>query len=250
MVAKLLDDNIKELTQRSNKDGDDNQNGNKAMGLYYQNNNFWTCTTLFVHIVALVAWLPNFTHRLYGVKFQKVSRRSKTLDPPGSLRLWHSFRKSVSIYPRFAPGCHPENLPPWHRDITTSPLYSFATFARWIFFLFFTLRNNKQFQRENASRASLKWIYHMVYWSNSPCSTQAKTQTYSPVTYILLYIALVSLVKSDRMPSLLSQPRSIFLPLSLASSLSYHKGTLCLSPRMNRNKRFLKGCWCDDHKNF
>lgn len=49
----------------------------------------------------------------------------------------------------------------------------------------------------------------MVYWSNSPFSTQAKTRTYSPVTYILLYIALVSLVKSDRMPTLLSQPLSI-----------------------------------------
>ena len=57
MVAKLLDDNNKELKQRSNEDGDDNQNGKKAIGLYYQNNNFSTCTTLFVRIVALVAWL-------------------------------------------------------------------------------------------------------------------------------------------------------------------------------------------------
>lgn len=34
MVAKLLDDNNKELKQRSNEDGDDNQNGKKAIGLY------------------------------------------------------------------------------------------------------------------------------------------------------------------------------------------------------------------------
>ena len=40
MVAKLLDDNNKELKQRSNEDGDDNQNGKKPIGLYYQNNNF------------------------------------------------------------------------------------------------------------------------------------------------------------------------------------------------------------------
>lgn len=40
MVAKLLDDNNKELKQRSNEDGDDNQNCKKAIGLYYQNNNF------------------------------------------------------------------------------------------------------------------------------------------------------------------------------------------------------------------
>ena len=179
---------------------------------------------------------PNFTHRLYGVKFQKISRRSKTLDPSGSLRLRRSFRKSVSIYPIFARGCHPEILILWHRGVTTFPLYSFATFARWNFFAFFALR--KKIPTGKCFTFMLKIV--LSYGIGL-----TKTQTcrkFSPVTYIFLYIASVSLVKSDRKPISLSQPQHMFLPSFLACSLSYHKGTLCLSRRMNRNKRFLNGC--------
>ena len=40
---------------------------------------------------------------LQGVKIQNIFWGSLLPDPPRSLRLWHSFRKLVSIYPRSAP---------------------------------------------------------------------------------------------------------------------------------------------------
>ena len=63
MVPKFLD--------RNNDDGDGNENGEKAIGLDYENNNFARASRFFVHFLAIVARLrhetSNFTRSLYGV---------------------------------------------------------------------------------------------------------------------------------------------------------------------------------------
>ena len=41
----------------SNNDGDGNENGKKAIGLYEQNNNFARASRFFVHFLAVVAGL-------------------------------------------------------------------------------------------------------------------------------------------------------------------------------------------------
>jgi len=68
MVAKFLDHNNRELKQ---DDGDGNENGKKAIGLYKKNNNFTRGLRFSVHFSAVAARLrheiPNFTRPLYGV---------------------------------------------------------------------------------------------------------------------------------------------------------------------------------------
>ena len=43
------------IASLSNDDGDGNENGNKAMGLDWQNNNFARVSRFFVHFFAVVA---------------------------------------------------------------------------------------------------------------------------------------------------------------------------------------------------
>ena len=46
----------------SNNDGDSNENGKKAIGLYYsQNNNFARASGFFVHFLAIIARLRQET---------------------------------------------------------------------------------------------------------------------------------------------------------------------------------------------
>ena len=45
------------LGSLSNDDGDGNENGKKAMGLDWQNNNFASASRFFVHFLAVVARL-------------------------------------------------------------------------------------------------------------------------------------------------------------------------------------------------
>ena len=59
MVAKVLDNNKRELI--SNVDGDGNENGKKAIGLDWQNNNFARASRFFVHFLAVIARLQHET---------------------------------------------------------------------------------------------------------------------------------------------------------------------------------------------
>ena len=59
MVAKVLDNNKRELI--SNVDGDGNENGKKAIGLDWQNNNFARASRFFVHLLAVIARLRHET---------------------------------------------------------------------------------------------------------------------------------------------------------------------------------------------
>ena len=43
------------IASLSNDDGDGNENGNKAIGLDWQNNNFTRASRFFVHFFAVVA---------------------------------------------------------------------------------------------------------------------------------------------------------------------------------------------------
>ena len=45
----------------SDKDGDGNENGKKAMGLYQQNNNFAHASHFFVYFLAIIASLRDET---------------------------------------------------------------------------------------------------------------------------------------------------------------------------------------------
>ena len=70
MVALFLDDN------KTNGDGDSNENGKKYMFIL-TNNNFARESRYFVHFFAIVAplrhWkLPNFTSLLYGIGEQNT----------------------------------------------------------------------------------------------------------------------------------------------------------------------------------
>ena len=55
MVATFLDHNSGE------KDGDDNENGKKAIGLYQKNNNFAHASHFFVYFLAIIASLRDET---------------------------------------------------------------------------------------------------------------------------------------------------------------------------------------------
>ena len=57
MVAKVLDNN----KLISNVDGDGNENGKKAIGLDWQNNNFARASRFFVHFLAVIARLQHET---------------------------------------------------------------------------------------------------------------------------------------------------------------------------------------------
>ena len=74
MVAKFLDHNNRELKQG---DGDGNENGKKAIGLYKKNNNFTRALRYSVHFPAVAARMrreiPNFTRPLYGVREHKTT---------------------------------------------------------------------------------------------------------------------------------------------------------------------------------
>ena len=74
MVAKFLDHNNRELKQG---DGDGNENGKKAIGLYKKNNNFTRALRYSVHFPAVAARLrqeiPNFKRPLYGVHKDKTT---------------------------------------------------------------------------------------------------------------------------------------------------------------------------------
>ena len=76
MVAKFLDHNNRELKQ---DDGDGNENGKKAIGLYKKNNNFTRGLRFSVHFSAVAARLrheiPNFTRPLYGVREHKTTMK-------------------------------------------------------------------------------------------------------------------------------------------------------------------------------
>ena len=70
MVALFVDDN------KTNGDGDSNENGKKYMFIL-TNNNFARESRYFVHFFAIVAplrhrKLPNFTSPLYGVSEQNT----------------------------------------------------------------------------------------------------------------------------------------------------------------------------------
>ena len=60
MVAKVLDNNKREPI--SSDDGDGNEKGKKAIGLYWQNNNFARASRFFVHFLAVVARLRHETY--------------------------------------------------------------------------------------------------------------------------------------------------------------------------------------------
>ena len=51
-AALFLDD------YKNNDDGESNENGKKAIGLYDQNNNFVRASPFFVHFLPVVARLP------------------------------------------------------------------------------------------------------------------------------------------------------------------------------------------------
>ena len=61
------------LASLSNDDGAGNENGNKAIGLNWQNNNFARASRLFVHFSAVTARLPNLT--FYGGREHKTERK-------------------------------------------------------------------------------------------------------------------------------------------------------------------------------
>lgn len=50
MVAKLLNDNNKELKQRSNDDGDDNKNGKKSIKVYISKTTTFERAPRFLYI--------------------------------------------------------------------------------------------------------------------------------------------------------------------------------------------------------
>ena len=58
------------LASLSNDDGVGNENGNKAIGLNWQNNNVARTSRLFVHFSAVTARLPNLT--FYGEREHKT----------------------------------------------------------------------------------------------------------------------------------------------------------------------------------
>ena len=61
------------LASLSNDDGDGNENGNKAISLNWQNNNFARASRLFVHFSAVTARLPNLT--FYGGREHKTETK-------------------------------------------------------------------------------------------------------------------------------------------------------------------------------
>ena len=64
---------VNTLASLSNDDGVSNENGNKAIGLNWQNNNFARASRLFVHFSAVTARLPNLT--FYGGREHKTETK-------------------------------------------------------------------------------------------------------------------------------------------------------------------------------
>ena len=68
----------------SKKDGDGNENGKKAIGLYEQNDNFARTSHFFVHFIAVVASLRHETcqYHAHALIEQKISRFPETVSNP------------------------------------------------------------------------------------------------------------------------------------------------------------------------